>query len=242
MFGGFIVTGTAPKRVILRAMGPSLKSGGTPVPGRLDDPTIELFDNNGISLEFNDNWKQSPDRRQIQQSGFAPPDDRESVIMRMLPPGVYTAIVRGKGNTTGIGLVEAYDRSQGGDAELANISTRGFIQRDDNVLIGGFIVGNKPAGTRVLVRAIGPSLKGEVPNVVVDPTLELKNDNGDTIGSNDNWKDSPDRAEIRRTGAAPKNDKESAVIFDTPPAPYTAIVRGKDGTVGVGVVEVYNVK
>ena len=211
------------------------------MPGRLDNPTLELFDNNGLSLRFNDNWKQAPNRDQIRQSGLAPQNDREAVILITLPPGVYTSVVRGKDNTIGIGLFEAYDRSQRSDSELANISTRGLIQLDDNVLIGGFIVGNKPGGTRVLIRAIGPSLKRDVPNAMDNPTLELRDGNGDLIEANDNWKDSPDRAEIRKTRAAPKNDKESAIIFNTPAAPYTAIVRGKNNTKGIGLVEIYNV-
>lgn len=241
LFAGFIVTGSDPKRIILRAIGPSLKSGDSAVPGRLDDPTLELFDENGGSIEFNDNWRDAPEHGEIEGSGFAPEDERESAISRILNPGAYTAIVRGAGNTTGIAVVEAYDRSPGGDGQLANISTRGFVETSDNVLIGGFIVGNEQGGTRVVVRAIGPSLKPAIQNTLDDPTVEVYNANGDSIATNDNWKDSPDRAEIEKDGLAPTKDPESAVILNVVPAGYTAIVRGKDNTTGVGVVDVYNV-
>lgn len=241
LFGGFIVTGSDPKRILLRAIGPSLQSGETPVPGRLDDPTIELFDGNGVSIETNDNWKDSPNRAEIESSGFAPADDRESVIVRTVNPGLYTAVMRGKNSSSGIGVVEVYDRSQGSDGQLANISSRGFVETGDNALFGGFIVGSQPAGTRILARAIGPSLKPGIANALNDPTIEIFDGNGNPLAANDNWKDSPDRAEIESTGIAPKNDAEAAVVMAVQPALYTAIVRGKGDTTGVGVVEIYNV-
>lgn len=241
LFAGFIVTGSDPKRILLRAIGPSLTTGGSPVPGRLDDPNVELFDNNGVSLEKNDDWKDSPNRAEIQSSGFAPSDDRESVIARVVNPGIYTAIMRGKNDTSGIGVVEVYDRSQGGDGQLANISSRGFVDTGDNALFGGFIVGSQPGGTRIIARGIGPSLKPGIANALDDPTIELYDGNGSSLGANDNWKDSPDRAEIENSGIAPKNDAESAVVLAVQPAQYTAIVRGKSQATGVGVVEIYNV-
>lgn len=241
LFGGFIITGSDPKRILLRAIGPSLKSGNAPVPGRLDDPTIELFDGNGASLEMNDNWKDSRSRAEIEASGFAPGDDRDSVIARVVNPGLYTAVVRGKNNASGIAVVEVYDRSQIGDGQLANISSRGFVETNDNVLIAGFIVGSQPTGTRVIARGIGPSLKPGVPNALSDPTIEIYDSNGTSLGTNDNWKDSPDRAEIEAAGIAPKNDAEAAIVLPVQPAQYTAIVRGKNQSSGVGVVEIYNV-
>jgi hypothetical protein len=141
LIGGFIVTGNAAKKVILRAIGPSLSTNGSGVPGRLVDPTLELVDNAGVSIAANDNWKDSPQRAEIEASGIAPTDDREAAIVRTLAPGNYTATVRGAGGATGIGLVEAYDVDSAADARLANISTRGFVETGDNVMIGGFIVG-----------------------------------------------------------------------------------------------------
>ena len=242
LIGGFITTGSDPKRVLVRAIGPSLKAGGTPIAGRLEDPMLELFDENGLSIISNDNWKDSPDRADIETSGLAPEDDRESVIARVINPGVYTAVVRGKDNSTGIGVVEAYDRSPTGDGELSNISTRGFVETGDNVLIGGFIVGTRPAGTRVVVRAIGPSLKPQLPNAMNDPQIELFDSNGNSLGANDNWKDSADRSAIEAAGLQPTNDAESALLAHVMPALYTAIVSGVGNTTGVALVEVYNVK
>lgn len=242
LIGGFIVAGTDPKRVLIRAIGPSLKINGAPIAGRLEDPTLELFDRDGAPLAFNDNWRDSAERDEIQSSGFAPEDERDAVITRTLVPETYTAIMRGVGDSTGIGLLEVYDRSEAGNAELANISSRGIVRTDDNVLIGGFIVGAQNAGTRVLVRAIGPSLKPRLTEALDDPELEVFDQNGSSIDFNGNWKDSERRADIERTGIAPTEDAESAVLLDVVPAPYTAIVRGKDRTIGVGLVEVYNVK
>ena len=242
MIAGFIVNGTAAKRVLLRAIGPSLRSDGTPVAGRLDDPTLELLDQNGQRITFNDNWKDSPDRADIEASGLAPEDDREAVITRALSEGPYTAVMGGKDGATGVGLIEAYDRSSGANAEMANISTRAAVEADDNVLIGGFIVGSQHPGTRVLVRALGPSLKSQLPNALDDPQLQLFDANGAPLASNDNWKDSEQREEIEATGIPPSNDAEAAIIRGVTPAPYTAIVRGANDTTGIGLVEVYNVK
>jgi hypothetical protein len=243
MIAGFIVTGGAPKRVIIRAIGPSLRAGDAPVEGRMEDPVLELFDQNGQSISVNDNWKDSPDRGDIQSSGVAPEDDRESAITRVLADGPYTAVMRGRDDSTGIGLVEVYDRTQGNNnAELANISTRAFVEAGDNVLIGGFIVGDQPAGARVLMRAIGPSLKSDLPNALENPVIDLYDRNGMLLTSNDNWKESPRRGEIEQSGAAPRDDAESAIVIDLTPAPYTAVVRGVNDTTGVALVEAFNLR
>jgi hypothetical protein len=240
MIGGFIITGTEPKSVVLRAIGPSLSNDGTPVPGRLEDPTLELQNQDGVRLEFNDNWRDSAEqRREVQRQNLQPADDRESAIARTLPPGFYTVVLRGKDNSTGIALVEAYDTARNAASEMANISTRGFVETGDNVMIGGFIVGDQSRGARVVVRAIGPSLRQELPQALNDPTLELKDQNGTTIQFNDNWKDSPDRQEVERNGLAPKEDAESVIAASLAPAPFTAIVRGQGNTTGVALVEVY---
>jgi hypothetical protein len=164
-------------------------------------------------------------------------------MVQTLAPGNYTAIVKGTSDGTGIGLVEAYDLEQGTAAKLGNISTRGFVNAGDNVMIGGLILG--PAGSgggRVLLRAMGPSLS--LPQSLPDPTLEVRNANGTQIGSNDNWKINDQTGqsqefEIRGTGLAPSNDLESTLIVFLSPGNYTAIVAGHNGTTGVGLVEVY---
>ena len=241
--GGFIVTGTGAKRVIVRGLGPSLTVNGQPVEGRLQDPAIELYDGNGILITSNDNWKNSPDRAEIESSGLAPSHDAEAAIARTVQPGAYTAVLYGTGGSQGIGLVEAYDRDRGGTSEMANISTRGFVDTGDNVLIGGFIAGARSGATNVIVRALGPSLTAKsVPDALQDPTVQLINANGQVVDSSDNWKTSGDQAEVTARGLAPQDDRESAAFETIPPGNYTVVVRGKGETTGVGLVEIYNVQ
>ncbi len=163
LIGGFIINGSADKRVILLAKGPSMTSGGTPVPGRMTNPTLALHRGDGTLMTSNDDWKDSPERAQIEASGFAPGHDNESAILRTLSPGVYTGVLTGKENTTGIALIEIYDLDSNSDSLLANISSRGLVDTGDNVMIGGFIAGNQNGNTQVLVRGIGPSLQGKAP-------------------------------------------------------------------------------
>jgi hypothetical protein len=233
MIGGFIITGTQPKTVIIRGIGPSL-----PVPGALADPVIEVHGSSGELLATNDNWTSDPNRQHVIDSGLAPTNDLESALWERLNPGAYTAIVRGKDDATGIGLVEVYDFDQTVDSKLANISTRGFVETGNNVMIGGtIIIGNNPA--RVLLRAIGPSLTNfSVPNALQDPTLELHDGNGALLASNDNWRTNQE-AEIIATGIPPSNDLESALVRNLAPGNYTAIVRGVNNTVGVALIEAY---
>ena len=244
LIGGFIITGNVSKKVMLRAIGPSL-----PFSGNLADPILELHPP-GAPVVTNDNWKINDQTGQSQEAEIRattipPTNDLESAIVQTLAPGNYTAIVKGKNNGQGIGLIEVYDLDQSAPSELANISTRGFVDNLDNVMIGGFILGPSDFGKgEVLVRAIGPSLPG-VTGTLADPTLELHNGNGDKIASNDNWKvdDSTGQsqtAEIAATTLAPNNDLESALLIMLPPGNYTAIVAGKGGGVGIGLVEVYN--
>lgn len=243
--GGFIINNSDPKRILLRAIGPSLNVNGTPVAGRLDDPMLELHDKNGALITSNDNWKDSDQRAEIEQSGLAPAEDRESAILRVLGPDLpFTAVIRGKNNSSGVGLVEAYDISPAANAELANISTRGFVGTDDNVMIGGFIVGpNDRGSTEVVVRAIGPSLSNKgVTNALQDPTLELHDANGAAFAANDNWQDDPGAIKIQSDQLAPDDPRESATIQSLLPGNYTAIVRGKDNSIGVALVEAYNLR
>ena len=213
-------------------MGPSLTLQG--VPGALADPTLELHGPSGDVIAFNDNWADGgPIPIELR-----PAYPQESAILATLPPGAYTAIVRGVNDTPGVALVEAYDLNSTVDSKLANISTRGRVQMGDNVIIAGTIIRGSSA-TRVIVRAIGPSLTNlGVPGALPDPTLELHNGNGVVIASNDNWR-SDQEAEISATGLAPAKDAESAIVRTLVPGLYTAIVQGKNGTTGVGLVEVY---
>jgi len=237
LIGGFIISGSVPKKVIVRAIGPSLGDFG--VQGALANPTLELHEPDGTVIS-NDDWKddQQPD---IEATGLQPMNDFESAIVETLAPGAYTAIVQGKDGTTGIGLVEAYDLDEPVDSELANISTRGFIDTGDNVMIGGFIIGSEGLGdATVLVRGIGPSLTDfGVPGALQDPTLELHDGSGNTLMTNDDWKETQ-QTEIEATGLAPGDDRESAILSTLAPGAYTAIVRGALDTTGVGLVEVYH--
>jgi hypothetical protein len=238
LIGGFIITGSDDKHVIVRGIGPSLTSQG--VPGALQDPTLELHDGTGALIASNDNWKDTQ-QLDIEVTGIPPTNDLESAIVATLPANGsgYTAILRGKNNTTGVGLVEAYDLNRTVNSKLANISTRGFVDTGDNVMIGGFIAGN--GLTKVIVRAIGPSLTSQgVPGALQDPTLELHDGSGTTIASNDNWKDAQ-QTEIEATTIPPTDDRESAIVASLSPGNYTAIVRGKNDTTGVALVEVYNI-
>ncbi|MDQ3116772.1 MAG: hypothetical protein M3Q86_09230, partial [Verrucomicrobiota bacterium] len=188
----------------------------------------------------NDNWRDTQEQ-EIMDTTIPPTDDLEAAIVATLDPGFYTAIVRGKNDTTGIGLVEVYDLDEAADSELANISTRGFVDTGDNVMIGGLIVGDG-VNTTVVVRAIGPSLGAiGVSNPLQNPTLELHGTNGDLLASDDDWKDTQ-QAEIEAAGLAPTDDRESAILSVLAPGLYTAIVRGKDDTTGVGLMEVYNLQ
>jgi hypothetical protein len=234
LIGGFIIGGTGNKDVVVRALGPTLTQLG--VPGALADPTLDLRNGAGTSIATNDNWK-STQQAEIMATGLQPPNDLEPAIRQSLPAGNYTAIVSGKNNTTGIALVEAYDVDKKINPTLTNISTRGFVDTGNNVMIGGFISGN--GVVKVIVRALGPTLTAfGVPNVLADPMLDVRDAQGTSLATNDNWKDTQ-QAEIQASGKAPPNDKESAVIIVRPPGNTTAIVTGKNNTTGNALVEAY---
>jgi uncharacterized repeat protein (TIGR01451 family) len=241
--GGFIVTGTGPKHVLLRAIGPSLTGSGVPDP--LADPVLELHGPGTFTTVTNDNWRADPAQEAlIIASGIAPTNDLESAIDANLSPGTYTAIVSGKNNTTGVGLVEVYDLSPAAPAKLGNISTRAFVGSGSDIVIGGFILGGPPqAGNdRIAVRGIGPSLTAQgVPNALADPVLELRNGNGVLLVSNNDWHDNPVQAsELIAAGLAPTNDLESGISTTLPPGTYTALLAGLNDGTGVGLVEVYD--
>jgi len=240
--------------VILRAIGPELSQYG--VPNAMANPTLELHDASETLIALNDDWQHtilggiitSDQVQDIQNSGHAPGDARESAIIADLAPGNYTAIVRGLQNTTGVALVEAYDLAPSSGSILANISTRSFVQTGDDVMIGGFIVqGEQPKN--VIIRAIGSELSQfGIPNPLANPTLELHDGSGALIASNDNWQHTilggiitQDQVQnIQNSGHAPMDPNESAIIANLQPGNYTAIVRGVNNTTGVGLVEVYD--
>ena len=174
---------------------------------------------------------------------YEPTDDRESVIVASLQPGAYTAILTGNGATTGVGLVEVYDSDQGAETQLANISTRGFVQTGDNVMIGGFILGGSSLNTRVAIRGIGPSLsQSGISNVLADPTLELRDSNGTLLIANDDWQDDPlSASQLIFHNLALQDSRESGIFTSLPPGAYTAILAGSSGGTGIGLIEIYNI-
>ena len=241
MIGGFIIAGSAQKKVAVRAIGPSLTARN--VPDALADPVLELRGADGSLITANDNWKDTQ-QEEIENSGLAPTNELESAIIATLPSTAHTAIVTDKNGTSGVGLIEVYDLDQTVNSRLANISTRGFIQTGDNVMIAGVIVLGGGTNARVVLRAIGPSLsQRNVANPLADPVLELYDGNGALVAMNDNWKDNGTQAaEITAAGLAPEEDAESAMITNLAPGPHTAIVAGKGDTTGVGLVEVYHLQ
>jgi hypothetical protein len=243
MIGGFIITGSAPKRVALRAIGPSL--GDLGLSDVLADPTLELRGSDGALLRQNDDWQDdAAQAAQLAELGLALRDPKESGIVATLQPGAYTAVVGGKDQTTGIGLVEVYDADQAAASQLANISTRGFVRTGDNVMIGGFILGGGPDSTAIAVRGIGPSLsQSGLSNALADPTLELRDNNGALLISNDNWQDDQvSAAQLSAHGLAPHDPLESGIFTSLPPGAFTAILAGTNSGVGLGLVEIYNVQ
>ncbi|MDQ6624229.1 MAG: hypothetical protein M3Y86_12205, partial [Verrucomicrobiota bacterium] len=245
---GFVITGHAPKKLLIRGIGPSLVSAG--LSDALADPKLGVFQGS-VNLTSNDNWKVRPDgssqEAEVAATGKAPTDDLESALVVTLAPGTYTAILSGNSSGVGVGLVEVYDLSPEADSQLTNISTRGFVDTGDNVMIGGIIIGGgNGAGARVIVRAVGPSLADSgVQGSLSDPTLALFDANGLRIGSNDNWKTDDQtgqsqEAEIGAAGKALTDDREAAILTTLAPGAYTAIVRGKNDTTGVALVEVFD--
>jgi len=242
LIGGFIVAGSDPKRVIIRGIGPSL--GG--VGADLQDPMLELHQGSA-TIAMNDDWKEN--QAEVEATTLPPTNDRESAIVATLTPGAYTVILSGKNNGTGVGVVEVYDLDQAADSRLANISTRGFVDTGNNVMIGGLVVSGGVGGgsARVILRAIGPSLSASgIQGALQDPDLEVHDASGTTIASNDNWKTRPDgssqQGEIEATDLPPTSDLESALVQTLAPGNYTAIVRGVNSTSGIAVVEAYTLQ
>ena len=254
MIGGFIVQGSGPKRVIIRAIGPELTQFG--IPNALANPILELHNGTGALIATNNDWQTtiiggiitSSQVSDIQNSGHAPTAASESAIIANLQPGNYTAILSGVNGTTGVALVEVYDLAPAASSSLGNVSTRSLVLTDSNVMIGGFIVqGSGPK--RVIIRAIGPELtQFGIPNPLANPTLELHNGAGALIASNDNWQTtiigglitSSQVSDIQNSGHAPTAASESAIIANLQPGNYTAILRGVSNTTGVALVEVYD--
>lgn len=236
MIGGFIIQ-NATKRVLIRALGPSI-----PVAGTLADPFLELHGADGQIIATNDNWRENSSQASaISATGIPPNNDRESAIVATLPAGSYTAVVRGADNGSGVALVEVYDLSLG-TGRLANISTRGQVSSGDNAMIGGFILdpARGPAAKKVIVRGIAPSLKSVLADAIDDPMIELRNSNGELLQSNKRWVDSRDYDAIYTSSLSPTNSTESAIVQGIVPGNYTVILRSVSGSTGIALVEIYD--
>jgi hypothetical protein len=239
--GGFIISGTGSKSVLIRAIGPSLTQFG--VPNALPDPVLALNGPGGFVTITNNNWRDVPAQEAlIIATGLAPSDNLESAIHASLSPGAYTAVVRGNNNATGVALIEVYDLSLAVPAKLANISTRAFVSTGNDIVIAGFILGNSSGNDRIVLRGIGPSLtQFGVPDALADPTLELRDSNAALIIGNNDWQDNAEQAaELTAAGLAPLNPLESGIAMTLPPGAYTALLAGRNNGTGNGVVEVYD--
>jgi hypothetical protein len=237
--GGFIITGSVPKHILVRAIGPSLTQFG--VPNVLADPMLELHGPGSFVTITNDNWRNEQES-QIQATGIAPTHNFEAAIVATLDPGAYTAIVTGSGTTSGVALVEAYDLDRSASSKLDNISTRALISTGDDIVIAGFMLAGQTGLDRVVIRGVGPSLTNAgVPDALADPTLELRDGNGALLMANNDWQDDPIQAsQLTSAGLAPASDLESAIVTNLPPGLYTALLAGGNNGSGIGLVEVYD--
>ena len=239
--GGFIITGSDPKHVLLRAIGPSLTSFGVNDP--LGDPVLELHGPDTFVTITNDDWRDDPVQKVlIEASGIPPGNDLESAIDARLVPGAYTAIVRGKDNATGVALVEVYDLNPEVSSRLANVSTRAFAGTGEDIVIAGITLGRHPGDESVVVRGLGPSLtEAGVVDPLSNPTLELRDRNGSLLRANDDWQDDRSQADaLIAAGLAPTKQLEAGIVATLPPGLYTALLAGLDNGTGVGLVEVYD--
>jgi len=241
---GFIITGTAPKRVLIRALGPSLVQFG--ISTVLADPTLTLNGPSGFAPVVNDNWK-SLQADEIKASGLAPPNDLEPAIIATLTPGSYTATLSGVQSGIGIGILEVYDLDFAADSKLGNISTRGFVGTGDNIVIAGFTIGNSSNPDQIIVRGLGPTLNMFIPGqqALRDPKLEIRNANGVTLAANDNWSQDPNHSDVIAAGLAPTLGEEAAIAMTLGPGAYTALLSSAAPSFvidpgGLAIVEIYS--
>lgn len=238
LIGGFIVSGTAAKKVVLRAIGPSLSGSGVSSP--LANPAFTVYDSSGMAIAGNDDWQSDPAAAELIANKLAPADSAEAATIVTLNPAAYTVVVNGKDAMTGVGLVEIYDLSPSTASKLANISTRGFVGAGDDLLISGFILGDVDS-TSVIIRGLGPSLSSAgVSNTLADPKLTVYDVNGSAIAENDNWLDDISASAIEARNLAPADETESATALFLPAGAYTAIMSSANEQAGIGLVEIYS--
>jgi hypothetical protein len=238
LIGGFIIGGAGAKRVAIVATGPSLTQYG--ITNALANPTLTLVrQSDQAVMATNDDWQSAANSAQLTAAGFAPSNALESAILIDLAPGAYTAIVSGAGNGTGVGVVAVYEVDHP-EYPLVNISTRGQVLTGNDVMIGGFIIFGTTSQT-VAVVATGPSLtQYGIANALANPTLTLvRSSDQSVIATNDDWQTDASASQLQSLGFAPSNPLESAILVTLPPGAYTAILSGKNGGTGVGIIGVY---
>lgn len=258
LIGGFVVDGTEDKSVLIRAIGPKLTDYG--IAGALPDPSIELYRTaspGDPAFETNINWEDNSNSAEIVSTtarlGAFPLEvgSKDSVLLVTLPPGGYTAKVKGVGGITGVGLVEIYDADDAAVlSDVINISTRGNIGTAADILIAGFVIAGERDKT-VLVRGIGPTLGGYgVADTITDPFLKIQRSlDGNTldVATNDNWGDAPNASEIPTVSQTvggfdlQPGSTDAVILMTLPPGVYTAKLSGVGGVTGNGLVEVYRV-
>jgi hypothetical protein len=209
MIGGFIVGGSANKTVAITATGPSLAAFGITNP--LANPTLTLVRSSDQAvIATNDNWQTDPNAGLLQASGLAPSNPLESGLYVSLAPGAYTAIVSGAGGGIGVSVVGVFEVDNPA-VPLVNISTRGFVQTGNNVMIGGFIVQGS-GSQKVAITATGPSLVPfGITNPLSNPTLTIvRSSDQAVIATNDDWQTDPAAAQLSASGFAPTNRSSRA--------------------------------
>ena len=250
LFAGFVVGGTTPKQVLVRAVGPTLTTFG--VTGALADPQLQIFAGNAL-VTSNDNWGGAPAiASAASQVGAFPlvATSRDSAIIASLAPGNYSATVSGVGGTTGIALVELYDVDNPtpfSAQKVMNVSTRGVVSPGQGALIAGFVVSGNTS-KKLLIRGVGPTLSTfGVNGVLADPLLRIVRSDNVVVRENDNWEVGNDAMLIGDAAtkvAAFKltaGSKDAAILINLPPGTYTAQVSGNNNTSGIALIEVYEV-
>ena len=247
MIAGFIISGSSPRRVLIRGLGKSLEQRG--LSGVLEDPRLAIYDIEGQEVARVDDWKQEDNGEEIEQVslsvGAAPlAEPNESAILVTLDPGLYTAHLSGQDGGTGIGLVEVFDASSESiETRLVNISTRVKAAAGDQVAIGGFVItGEDPK--RVLIRALGPELtKRQVSDPMPDPYMVLYDSSG-PVAANDDWESEftfKMREAFTQVGASQLDEesKDAAMVRELQPGLYTVIVNDFNYTSGIVLIEIF---
>jgi hypothetical protein len=252
LIAGVVMAGSPPQPLLIRGVGPGLTQLG--VAGALADPELSIAPPGSSAIASNDDWGNNSGVATATTSAGLTPLAANSkdaaVVTGALGDGIasiFTAVVSGKGGTTGVGLAEIYDTAPSTGARLVAISARGFVSGGENVLIGGFVIAGD-APLRVLIRGVGPSLSANVATALSDSSITLHRYVGaspQVVATNDDWGNDTaiDEASQRLIGnTLQQNSKDAALLVELTPGAYTAVVGGVNGATGVALVEIYEVR